>query len=201
MRAEVMNMAGRTLVAALVVGMFAGMAAADPYEFQGIEVEVDYWAGTGANEALLVIDWNNTNGPYTTESHAWGVRWEDDGYFLSDAINWVTAAGALEVTTSSGGAFVDDAFYSDPLIDPDDHTSDGYTGWWWMGTTTDAGDNWLLNGGGISTEPLVSGILYGMNVDEGDWTSETLSIPIVPEPGTMLLLLAGLPIATGWRRR
>jgi hypothetical protein len=185
-------------LALLSVLAAAGAVHAAPYNLNGTWVEVDYWAGSGSKETILVIDWNQTNGPYTTESHAWGYRWEGTRY-LSDAIADVCAAGALDVTTSSGGAFVDDAFYYDPAIDDDHHTSAGYSGWWWAGDTVDGGLTWNGNAGGINTEVLADGTIEGLNMDGENWTSETLTIP-VPEPGALALLLLGAAAAPRRRR-
>ena len=185
------------LLAGVLVLASAHMALAELYNLEGHWVEVDYWAGSGPNETVVVIDWNNTNGPYTTESHAWGYRWSGAKY-VSDAITNICAAGALNATTTSGGAFLADAFYYDPLLDTDNHTTTGYAGWWWAGETTDGGATWALNSGGITTELLGHGKIEGLNMDSGNWTGDTLTIP-VPEPGSLTVLLVG----SGWlgRRR
>jgi hypothetical protein len=176
-----------SLIFALAI---AGVANAVPYNLEGCWVEVDYWAGTGSNETIVVIDWNQTNGPYITESHAWGFRWDGTAY-LSDALAAIDAAGALDITTGYGGAFLNDAFYYDPSIDSDNHTSAGYTGWWWLGDTTDCGATWTANAGGLTSEVLGHGKVEGLNMDSGEWHC-CPSIP-VPEPMTIALLgLGGL---------
>jgi hypothetical protein len=180
-------------VAVVVLMAATTVARAVPYHLNGVWVEVDYWADDGSvnppNETILVIDWNNTNGPYATESHAWGYRWSGTQY-VSDLVAAVSAAGALDVTTSSGGQFVDDAFYTDPLIDADQHTSVGlWSGWWWTGSTADGGQTWDANGGGITGELLADGQIEGLNLDEGNWTSATLTIP-APEPAGLGFVLA-----------
>jgi hypothetical protein len=172
----------------IIVLAITSLTNATLCNLNGYWVDVDYWAGSGSNETIVVIDWNQTNGPYTTESHAWGYRWSGTKY-LSDAITDICAAGALLVTTSYGGAFVDDAFYNKPSIDSDNHTSADWSGWWWLGDTTNGGATWTINAGDIISEALVNGNIEGMNIDSGAWTSDTLSIPI-PEP--MMLALLGL---------
>jgi hypothetical protein len=181
---------GNLICLIVVLAITSSAVIATPVNFGGTWVEVDYWAGTGSNETIVVIDWNQTNGPYTTESHAWGYRWSGTKY-LSDAITGICDAGALIVTTSYGGAFPNDAFYNDPSVDSDNHTSAGWSGWWWLGDTVN-GASWTPNAGGITSEVLVNGNIEGMNIDSGAWTSDTLSIP-VPEPMTIALLgLGGL---------
>ncbi|MBU0637844.1 MAG: hypothetical protein KKB50_03190 [Planctomycetes bacterium] len=188
----------RQSVAGLSVVLLMCCAAdAAPYNLNGYWVDVDYWAGSGASETIVVIDWNQTNGPYDTEAHAWGYRWDGDQY-VSDAITAICAAGPLEVTTNYGGAFLDHAFYFDPQIDDDQHTSDGWAGWWWAGDTLDGGQTWNLNAGGITEKLLGDGRIEGFNMDAGNWTSDTLTIP-VPEPSTLATLLACAALAA--RRR
>jgi hypothetical protein len=166
---------------------------ADAYMMQGLDIVVDYWAGVGNNETTVVIDWNRTNGPYVTESHAWGFRWDGDAY-VSDALAAIDAAGALNVVTLYGGDFVGDAFYYDPSINSDNHTTAGYTGWWWVGGTTDGGVTWNATGAGLTAELLNDGKIEGlnsvMNFDEWLAGGSTLTIP-VPEPGTLAFLALG----------
>jgi hypothetical protein len=169
-------------------------ATASGYSMQGLDVAVDYWAGSGSNETIVVIDWNKVNGPYTTESHAWGFRWDGAAY-VSDALAAIDTAGALNITTQYDGNFFWDAFYNNPLIDGDNHTSVGdYSGWWWAGDTTDGGTTWTGNDAGITTEILGNGKIEGLNLDNDNWTSATLTIP-TPEPCTIMILgLGGLLI-------
>jgi len=193
------------MLAALAAALTAaGTAAAAPYDF-GVNgwVEVDYWADSGAltttYETILVIDWNQTNGPYASEAHAWGFRWGDaDGTLhVSDALAAIEAAGGLDVTTAYGGGFLNDAFYAD--ADGDAHSTAGFSGWWWSGETTDGGATWTGNAVGIDQEPLVDGNIEGFNMDSGAWTSTSLSIPI-PEPAALALLAVGAAAALRRRR-
>ncbi len=211
------------LTAAVLVS--ASGATAAPYAFgPNGWVEVDAWADSGAAvtpyEAILAIDWNQTNGPYVSEAHAWGFRWGDaDGtLYVADALAAIDAAGALGVITAYGGNFLSDAFYPD--ADGDAHTSDAsgeapdigydlaagdYSGWWWVGETTDGGATWasLQEDGldvGITEEPLTAGTIYGFNMDAGAWHSDTLTVP-TPEPATLALLAVGAAAALLRRRR
>jgi hypothetical protein len=163
--------------------------AAKGYTMQGLDITVDYWAGAGSNETIVVIDWNQTNGPYQTSSHAWGFRWDGTAY-LSDALAAIDAAGALNITTLYGGNFVGDAFYYNPSIDSDNHTSAGYSGWWWVGDTINGGATWDATSAGLTSEIITSGEIEGLNLDNDNWTSATLTIP-TPEPCTLTILAIG----------
>lgn len=223
-------MTGKAL-AAMVMGLMAAAvlasapaAVAAPCDFDTNGwVEVDAWTDSGAAETpyetILVIDWNQTNGPYTSEAHAWGFRWGDaDGtLYVADALAAVDAAGPLDVTTAYAGGFVSDALYTD--ADGDAHTTDAsgetpdtgydldagdYSGWWWVGETIDGGATWasLEEGGmdvGITQEPLTPGTIYGFNMDSGAWWSDTLTIP-APEPASLGLLAFGAAAVLRRRR-
>ncbi len=161
-------------------------AQAELYDFFGTEVAVDAWFGAGSNETILVIDWNETGGPYASESHAFGYRWNGNE-FLSDALAALDTHVPLTITTSSGGAFLSDIIYDDQTSDGDYHDSTSWSGWWWLGSSINGGQTWTPNSGGMDTEPLAHGVIEGMNIDSGNWTSDTLTIP-VPEPRSFVLV-------------
>jgi len=190
-------MISKKVMSLVIVLAITGVSNAAPYNYNGDWVDVDYWAGSGSNETIVVIDWNLTNGTYTTESHAWGFRWEGTAY-VSDALAAIDAAGALDVTTSYAGQFVNDVFYHDLLIDGDNHTSIGYSGWWWAGDTIDGGITWTGNEGGMTLEILAPGRIEGLNLDKDNWTSATLTIP-VPEPCALTILALGGLLITKFR--
>jgi hypothetical protein len=183
----------RRLICLMIVLVVS--AAAKGYTMQGLDIVVDYWAGAGSNETIVVIDWNRTNGPYETSSHAWGFRWDGTAY-VSDALAAIDAAGDLDITTLYGGAFVGDAFYYEPLLDGDNHTSAGFTGWWWAGDTINGGVMWNGNEGGITSEILGNGKIEGLNsvTNYDEWLAGSLTLTIpVPEPCVLTLLgLGGL---------
>lgn len=179
-------------IVCLMIVLMAG-AAAKGYTMQGLDIVVDYWTGSGSNETIVVIDWNWINGPYTSESHAWGFRWDGTAY-VSDALAAIDTTGALDVTTLYGGGFVGDANYNDPLLDSDNHTSTNFSGWWWLGDTIDAGANWIGNLDSIMVETLGNGKIEGFNLVQNydEWLvgSSTLTIP-VPEPCALTILAIG----------
>jgi len=181
----------RNLVCLMIV--LAVSAAAKGYTMQGLDIVVDYWAGAGSNETIVVVDWNLTNGSYATESHAWGFRWAGTAY-VSDALAAIDTAGALDIATLYGGDFVGDAFYYNPSIDSDNHTSAGYSGWWWVGDTINGGVTWDATAAGITSEILGNGKIEGLNsvTNYDEWLTggTTLTIP-VPEPCALTILAIG----------
>jgi hypothetical protein len=181
----------RNLVYLMIVLVVS--VAAKGYTMQGLDIVVDYWAGAGSNETIVVIDWNRTNGLYETSSHAWGFRWDGTAY-VSDALAAIDTAGALDITTSYGGDFVSDAFYYNPSIDNDNHTSAGYSGWWWVGDTVNGGVTWNATAAGLTSEILASGKIEGLNsvTNYDEWLAggSTLTIP-TPEPCALTILALG----------
>ncbi len=199
------------LVLAAVLATATSAAVADLYSLNGYTVDVDYWAGaaagTGISETIVVADWNDTNGPYVSESHAWGYRWDSaEAKCVKDALDAIAAAGAFSYTTAYGGGFVGHLFYDDG--DGDTHTTEiptDYHGWAWLGDSTDGGATWNDNASGIDVEPLADGTIEGLNfnpstfVDWSNYGSDNLTVP-VPEPATISLLLLGIASAAATRR-
>jgi hypothetical protein len=159
---------------------------------QGINMEVDYWAGTGKNECVVGIDWNSTNGPYASEFHIFGYRWDGEKT-VADALADIAMAGDLDITFGYGGGFINDIVYNQTLLDGDNHTSAGYTGWWWCGQTQDGGKTWMDNMGSITQEYLSHGGIQGVNIDRENWGSATMTIP---EPTSLILLAFGAGLLT-----
>ncbi len=152
------------------------------------EGSVEYTAGTGENEAMIVIDFD------FEEYFVFGYRWNGDASGW-DALEAIAQAGALEVDAQwyeeFGNHFVSDFIY------PDGEAYDyggAITGWGYWGS--DDGESWAVNTG-------VDGRVLG----DGDWDSWTWSnydfdiswdpqrspgeAP-VPEPVTLCLFGAGI---------
>ena len=193
-------------------------AQATPYYFTGANgasawIEVDAWAGTGENETILVVDWNIYSGPYQTEAHAFGFRWDGTAY-ESDMLNALNDAGVFTVTSSYGGAFLDDIVYNDG-VDLHTHadepgswnlasTDDPYAQWGTWGDGNGLGD-WYPNTAGFNAELLADGQLEGINAIawfSGDPNAYYLDVPYsapVPVPPSLILMLSGL-MGTGGLR-
>lgn len=162
--------------------------SAQAYLIQGLELDIEYWAGSGENACVIAIDWNNTNGPYNSEFHLFGYNWQGTAATLAEALSAIDADGVLDIAYNYDWGFIETINYDQTLIDGDVHTNEGYGGWWWIGSTIDAGQTWIA-GNGIENDILWDGGIFGLNVDEGVWTSSSMTIP---EPVTITLLAAGL---------
>jgi hypothetical protein len=189
-----MNMVSKKMVKVIfVVCLFSvfGTSSAVLVDFNGTSVDIDGWVGAAAGdnicETIVLIDWNICNGPYATASHAWGYRWESsEVQYVANALNAIdTAFSSFTMTTSSGGAFIDDIFYDDGV---DNHTTVGRSGWWWTGQSLD-GINWTDNSDGITAVTIADGQFQGLNIDASGWGGVP-TLPI-PEPTSILLLAAG----------
>lgn len=201
----------KNLFCVLSVLIVGSLSTATPYLFQNAWIEVDAWAGSGANETILVVDWNFMGGPYQTESHAFGFRWDGTAY-ESDMLNALHDAGIFTVTSGYGGAFLYNIAYNDGT-DAHFHTEEGS---WNLASTSDpyalwgamSGDwtklgQWDANMAGYNEELLQNGYLEGINAilwfgsypDGKTFDDYPLNVPFanIPEPATMLLLgLGGL---------
>ncbi|MEN6355544.1 MAG: PEP-CTERM sorting domain-containing protein [Armatimonadota bacterium] len=196
-------------VAVMILGATA--ASATPYEFNSVSgktawIDVDAWAGSGANESILVVDWNIMGGPYQTESHAFGFRWDGTAY-ESDMLNALNNAGVFTVTSGYGGAFLEDIVYNDG-VDHHTHadelgswnlasTSDPYAKWGAMSSDWTKLGDWNANMAGYNQELLANGQLEGINAIQwfsGDPNVYPLNVPFVavPEPGSLIAMVSGL---------
>lgn len=211
----------KTALSIIVVLACTCVTYASPYYFQSASgqnawIEVDAWAGSGANETILVVDWNVMGGPYQTESHAFGFRWDGTAY-ESDMLNALHDAGVFTVTSGYGGAFLYDIVYNDGV---DQHTHADEEGSWNLASTDDpyaqwgamSGDwtklgEWDANMAGYDQELLVNGQLEGINAIQwfsGDPNAYPLDVPFatVPEPASLgLLLVGGVGLLARRRRR
>lgn len=176
----------------VMCGVLMTVSCCHAYLIQGVDLTIDQWVGTGSSECVVAIDWNGTAGPYETEFHLFGYRWDGDKTVADALVEIDAAVTALQITTAYGGAFLDDIIYAQTAVDGDYHTAGDYKGWWWLGETQDGGQTWTGNAGGFDAEYLWDGGIEGLNVDGGNWGSANMTIP---EPATMALLAAGLLMA------
>jgi len=208
-------------VSLLMVSCCATPVFALPYYFESASghnawIEVDAWLGSGENESILVVDWNFMGGPYQTESHAFGFRWDGTAY-ESDMLDAFHNAGVFTVTSGYGGAFLLNIAYSDGT-DQHLHTEPGswnlastdnpYSQWGAMSPDWTKLGEWDANMAGYNSELLHDGHLEGINAilwfgsypPGQTFDDYPLDVPFaVPEPAAAALLLIGGLL--GLRRR
>ncbi len=172
----------RGLVLVLVFG-FCGVvstrANAAIYNHNGNWVDVDYWAGSGSNEAVVVVDFYATGG----DSYAFGFKWEGvaTGY---EALTAIDAAGALDFEATyygDMGYYIDNFHYN---------SESGNQSYYWQYFTSSDGGVWNSSMIGMSARILTDGDWDGWYNGFDPGVSPTTPIP---EPMTIVLLgLGGL---------
>jgi len=181
MRRAVDRRVASILAALSLVIVAAGTVQAHSFE----DVDVEFWAGSGTNEALLVLDWKGV-GAYL----AFGYRWSGaaTGLSMLQAVR-SASGGRLYVEWVPGypqqavfglGWDADDDGFS--KTDPDDYYQEGWleTSYWsyWLSTNGQAWD--------YAEEGLVL-----RNLSDGDWdgwswvsgsTALQPRVPLAPVP-------------------
>ncbi|MCE5314121.1 MAG: hypothetical protein ABFD49_08345 [Armatimonadota bacterium] len=170
------------VVAALLPGLSAGA-----YAFDGIDANVEYWAGSGSNEALCVVD-------FGAASYSFGYRWDTGVPTGFSMIQAIADEGALDldIGSFSYGKYVNGITYgSDSYIG----CGDGYDDWWhyWI---SDDGSNWQ--------QPWTYGAA-GRNLSNGCWdawsygSAAAPDVPTVPEPTCVFALTSLFGLAASRR--
>ena len=105
-----------SLICVIAILAMVGAVNTSAYTFD--DVIVEYWAGSGINEAIVVID-------FGIDSYAFGYRWDSVTNYGKDMMDAVDAAGALDYTETEG--FLNTISY-------DIYSNVGENGWpmdWW----------------------------------------------------------------------
>jgi hypothetical protein len=162
--------------------------------------DIQYWTGSGSNQAGFVLDFNDGQ---TSYSYAWGFRWNGTatGEDMARAIDASDIRLNLTLPVFAGlGAYMDAATYS-PVGGPNHNGATfpaGFFSYW-----TGAPGTWTSSNIGMTSRSLVNGTWDGFSysTDTTNFTSTAPRMPIaaVPEPATMSAL--GLGVLALLRRR
>jgi hypothetical protein len=132
---------------------------------------VEYWAGSGSNEAILVVD-------FGADSYAFGYRWEGGPKYGKDLLDAVDAAGALEHTEAGG--FLTTLSYGA-------YVNTGQNGWpndWWSYFISDDGKTWVGSDVGFATRELSHGSWDAWAYQATSaWPPDHLPVAPLPAPG------------------
>ncbi|MCL6628876.1 MAG: hypothetical protein K6U00_04665 [Armatimonadetes bacterium] len=175
--------------------------------------DIQFWVGSGGNQAALVIDWYDGKHPV---SLAWGFRWDGTatGRTMLDAIKMAdprlfenycgpTVVFGLGYDLDGDGfTYVPGTNETGYAADPDDHYQEGWmtAGYWsyWIKSNTESSWGWSM--GGITDRILTDGCWDGWKYAPAPiWDSGEPSEPVaatVPEANS-LLGLAGSLFAMG----
>ncbi len=179
--------AARSVMAGLL-GLLAAAGTALGTTIGGTEFDLEYWAGTGANQAVMVVDFAATGG----QSYSFGFQWDGTatGY---DMVQAVAGAGALDfaATTFPGfGTYIDNFLYGSEA---------GNVSYYWQyftGTPTGGTVAWTSSMIGMSDRILSDGSIDGWYNGFNPGAS-----PRAPEPATALFLAAGVLLSRKAIRR
>lgn len=168
-------MASRRLTS--LIFTFAIVSSASAYTFD--DVLVEYWAGSGSSETVVVID-------FGTDSYAFGYRWASGTKYGKDLMDAVDIAGTLAYTQTSG--FLNTISY-------DTYSNIGENGWptdWWVYFTSTNGQSWTDSPVGFADRELSNGAWDGWAHQTTDaWPPTHLPTTPVPDPTAIALLGLG----------
>lgn len=155
----------------LLIMMFAILFANNLFAQFGFDA-ITFWVGTGSNQAMLVVDFNDSS---TTECYAWGYRF-DGTKTGEEMLNDIAAADTNFVIDISGG-FLNSISYKEHSGLP------GAPDYWMTFSGTSLSD-WTMNSG-ISTE-LTNNDWFGCSYTGVDSLWNPLFVPENPVSASAL---------------
>ena len=177
-------MASEKLIALFCVFVFS--VSSFGYTFNDIPVE--YWAGSGSNEAVVVID-------FGADSYAFGYRWDSGTKNGRDLMDAVDSVGLLDYTQTAG--FLNTISYGS-------YSNIGQNGWptdWWAYFTSTNGESWVAAPVGFTDRVLSNGCWDAWGHQTTDtWPPAEIPTTPVPEPATIALLSIGGLLITKFKR-
>ena len=193
----------RLAIILMIFGLFLLAAPAHAaVTFTGNWDEIEYAAGTGADQALLVIDFGNTS---SEDSYLFGYNFSagtDTGWDMIEAVGTLYTGGTLDsgvlyydYTDYGGGSYFIDNFYYNG------ETTDAGTWWQYYVSETDVNgdfEGWASSGTGATGRTL-SDLSWDGWYNPGFIDEGTPSV--VPVPAAAWLLGSGLLGLIGIRRR
>ena len=174
-------MASRRLMSLIIVLAITSLTNATLCNLNGHWADVDYWAGSGSNEAVVVID-------FGTDSYAFGYRWDVGTKYGKDLMDAVDLAGTMNYTQSYG--FLNTISYDTySNVGKDDYPTD-----WWVYFICGDGVNWVDSPVGFADRVLSNGCWDAWaHQTTGDWPPTHWPTAPIPEPCTIALFgLGGL---------
>ncbi len=166
--------------------------------------DIQFWVGSGSNEAAVVIDFNDGQAP---KSYVWGFRWNGSATGETALRAIVNADANLDavIDSFSFGASLNTASYL-PL------TGGGYRHsraqdfgagevYWSYWTSANESSSWGFASTGMTDRVLVNGAVDGWAFSNPGYNAIPPAAPVaaVPEPASILALSAG--VASLLRRR
>jgi hypothetical protein len=178
------------VILSIALVAFATPSIADLYDFDGLIVDIEYSAGTGANEAMLVLT-------FGIDTYAFLYSWDGSATGL-DMLQTIDAASTDMTITYGAGNTIDTISY-------DGNSGGGVvpTSWWTIFLSTD-GTSWSFQ---LDAPPhpddynLTDGDFNGYGLQTTINGQGTKPVTPVPEPGTAALLILGGVVAWGRARK
>lgn len=152
-----------------------------PYEIpeEPTMADIDYWVGSGSNEAALVIDWFDGLNP---RSLVWGYRWDGE----ANGLDMINAIAEADIRLSGDfDAMVSQVQYdldNNGLIDESDHNmgmNEYPSGYWSYFLKAESTQDWTYASTGVAGRILTDGCWDGW-VFVTDWSISEFPYPALP---------------------